>query len=615
MVKINSILDNNYLIKQLPKATVFINHKKEIVHASDKWVTDFNFSDRDVVGKNIVLLLQDLGEDITLAMEECLLDMQAKKLTLPYMDNHETKWLEWINIPWHDEKENIIGIIIQTEDITQQVLNDIKFEKSEIFLNEISEISKVGNWHYDVIHKKSYCSEMVKTIHEVPDDFEFTPTNATNFYKEGYDRNTISMAVYRAIEKGVSWSEKLQIITHKGNERWVISSGKPMYRDDQLVGLIGTFQDVTEHVISEMKTKESELLLRTLIDNLPLNVYIKDLESKKILVNRSEMDFCGITNEEDILGKDDFHFYDAETAGNFREEDLYVFNTKKPILGKENIVMNRDGVLTNFLTYKIPLKCDTGKISGLVGFSLDISDLKQKESELRDLVNVTSIQNKKLIDFAHIVSHNLRSHTANFAMLLDFLVHEKEEDEKKRILEMLTSASDNLLETLDNLNEAIAINTNTQIKKEDVKLCAAIIGIKKTLSPLLMESNTNIICNVPKGTIIKAVPEYLENILINFISNAVKYRSPERDPIIKCSTEKQGKYTILSISDNGIGIDLEKYGDKLFGMYKTFHNNSNARGIGLYVTKNQIEAMKGKITTFSKVGEGTTFKIYFNEED
>ena len=71
---------------------------------------------------------------------------------------------------------------------------------------------------------------------------------------------------------------------------------------------------------------------------------------------------------------------------------------------------------------------------------------------------------------------------------------------------------------------------------------------------------------------------------------------------------------VLTISDNGLGIDLEKYKDSLFGMYKTFHKHPDSRGIGLFITKNQVEAMGGKIEVESKVGEGTAFKIYFNEK-
>ena len=84
---------------------------------------------------------------------------------------------------------------------------------------------------------------------------------------------------------------------------------------------------------------------------------------------------------------------------------------------------------------------------------------------------------------------------------------------------------------------------------------------------------------------------------------------------ISWAMPKEKKYTVLSISDNGLGIDLEKYGDKFFGMYKTFRDNPDSKGIGLYITKNQIEAMDGKVTVTSKVDVGTTFKIYFNDKN
>jgi signal transduction histidine kinase len=102
--------------------------------------------------------------------------------------------------------------------------------------------------------------------------------------------------------------------------------------------------------------------------------------------------------------------------------------------------------------------------------------------------------------------------------------------------------------------------------------------------------------------------------LLNFTTNAIKYAHPDRYPEIIYTLAIEKNYTILEINDNGLGINLEIHGDKLFGMYKTFHNNANARGIGLFITKNQIEAMGGKVEVESKVNIGTTFKIYFNNE-
>ena len=327
------------------------------------------------------------------------------------------------------------------------------------------------------------------------------------------------------------------------------------------------------------------------------------------------MKYFGVTKESEILGKDDFEFLDPETAKKSRNDDLRVMQNLKPILAKEMAHFKNDGTRTVFLTSKIPLINSDGSAYGLVGISMDISELKQKEEELKALISVTSLQNEKLLNFAHIVSHNLRSHTANFSMLLKFLTCEKDETEKQRIMEMLTKASDNLLETLDNLNEVVDINSKTGLEKKLINLTKEVTNTEQNLTAQISEHQAKIINKIDPKVLVKVIPAYLESILINFITNAIKYRSPKRRPTIKLSTVSKDGFTVLSIQDNGLGIDLEKHGGKLFGMYKTFHTSKDARGIGLYISKNQIEAMNGKVSVESEVGTGTTFKIYFNEGD
>jgi len=137
----------------------------------------------------------------------------------------------------------------------------------------------------------------------------------------------------------------------------------------------------------------------------------------------------------------------------------------KPILSREMPHKKKDGSTTTFLTSKIPLIDTDGYAYGLVGISLDISDRKKKELELQKLIEVTSSQNEKLINFAHIVSHNLRSHTSNFSMLLNFLSQEDSKVERQKIMDMLIDSSNNLQETLNNLNEVVDININRDLPK------------------------------------------------------------------------------------------------------------------------------------------------------
>lgn len=612
----NTLYTNDYLIKQLPQAITFINMAGVIVLASDKWITDFSPMGDACIGMSLTKLFSVHSKDWQVVLKKCLSGEPGLPRVGRYLDETgNEKWFELEKTAWHDDDENVIGWIIQGKKASLRMQNEVQLDKLHILSAEMSDIAKIGLWEYSLDHDKLYWSEMTKIIHETAPDYRPTLEEATNFYKSGHSRNTIAMTVQRAIINQTPWSNKLQLITAKGNEIWVIVSGKPIYKNGEFTGLIGTIQNINSLTLSEIKTRENEYHLRTLIDNLPLNVFIKDLDSRKILVNKSEMKYCGVTKESEILGKDDFEFLDHETAKKSRKSDLRVMQDLKPVLSKEMVHVKSDGSKTAFLTSKIPLINTDGSAYGLVGISMDITELKQKEEKLKKLISVTSKQNEKLLNFAHIVSHNLRSHTANFSMLLDFLTHEKDEIEKQKILGMLTNASDNLLETLDNLNEVVDISSKSGIEKKPIQLTKALTSVKQNLTTNLAEHNVKLFNNIDPKVFVKVIPAYLESILMNFLTNAIKYKSPSRRPTIKLSTLSENGYTVLSIQDNGLGIDLDTYGDKLFGMYKTFHDTEDARGIGLYITKNQIEAMNGKVSVESEVDQGSTFKIYFSEND
>ncbi len=606
----------SYLAKQLPQPTAFISTEFEIVSVSNAWLDYFGFTNHEVLGKMVFDLFdQDDNQHWHNCLKRCFNGEKEFGIQNTNSPSGKERWFEWTNVPWYNEEENIIGAIIQINDITARLENELKHEKIENLLKEQSEIAKVGSWEYNIAADSLYWSEITKKIHEVSLDFEPNMEDAINLYQQGHSRNTIAMLAHNGIHRGESWSQKLKLITAKGNEKWVIAAGKPLYKDGKVTRLIGTFQDVTKQVNQEIQTKESEKLLRTLVDNLPLNLYIKDTESRKVLVNKAECEYMGVKSPKDLVGLSDFDLYDENIAQISRDEDLQVMKTKRPIIGKRTVNIKKDGVSTSFLTSKIPLLGLEGECKGLIGISMDISDIIQKENQLSDLINVTAIQNKKLINFAHIVSHNLRSHTANFSMLVDFLVKEEDEKEKQRILDMLTKASDNLMDTLENLNEVVDISTNVNLEKKPINLVEQIKKVEENLAAFMRQHDVKIKNTISDKVYVKAVPAYLESIILNLLTNSVKYKHPEKRPEIHLSTKKENDNIVFCVKDNGLGIDLEKYGKKLFGMYKTFHNNSDARGIGLYITKNQIEAMGGSIMAQSEVNKGSKFSVYFKDED
>lgn len=239
----------------------------------------------------------------------------------------------------------------------------------------------------------------------------------------------------------------------------------------------------------------------------------------------------------------------------------------------------------------------------------DITERRRAEEELKQSFEVVSEQNKRLLNFSYIVSHNLRSHTSNIQSISSFLEIAETQKERDDMIALLKQVSHSLNETMSNLNEVVSIRTNINLTVEPLNLHDYIERAKVVLSKQMQSKFAKVQNLVPSNSEVLYNAAYLESILLNFISNAVRYSHPERKPVIRISYDDAQKK--LTIADNGIGIDLEKNGEKLFGMYKTFNNNPDSKGIGLFITKNQIDSMGGRIETESKLGVGTTFTIYF----
>jgi PAS domain S-box-containing protein len=253
-----------------------------------------------------------------------------------------------------------------------------------------------------------------------------------------------------------------------------------------------------------------------------------------------------------------------------------------------------------------------GKPLLMLGTYADIHERKTLEHERKRALEVISGQNNRLMNFAHIVSHNLRSHTGNIQVLLDLVTQENEEEEKKKMMQMLVESAAHLQETLAHLNEVVDIHEKKGQNKKPLILLQEIEKTLHVLSESLGNVQAKIELDIDASLTINYNPAYMESVLHNLISNAIKYRHPDRQLKIRMATFRWKNKLVMEVSDNGVGIDMDLQGHKLFGMYKTFHGNGDAKGIGLFLVKNQIEAMGGIITAESKLGVGTNFKIEFD---
>jgi signal transduction histidine kinase len=255
----------------------------------------------------------------------------------------------------------------------------------------------------------------------------------------------------------------------------------------------------------------------------------------------------------------------------------------------------------------------TGEIGGIQCVGYDVTLLVDNLERSKRLLALTNQQNARLQNFAYIISHNIRSHSANLTALVHFLQTADDEGQAKMFLQMLKTSTDKLAETIVNLNEIVTTSTIGTQPKELRGLRQEIERTLEALNISIHQTQLTVSVEVPAEVLVNVVPAYLDSILLNLFSNAIKYRSLSAPPRLALSCYHEDDYLVLSIADNGQGIDLGRNQAKLFGMYKTFHGNEDARGLGLFITKNQVEAMNGKIEVTSQVGVGSTFKVYFNE--
>ena len=228
-----------------------------------------------------------------------------------------------------------------------------------------------------------------------------------------------------------------------------------------------------------------------------------------------------------------------------------------------------------------------------------------------NLLNELAVQNTQLNDFANITSHNLRSPAGNITALISTIDDDSTIDEYKTVFDMLKKVAQNLNESLNQLIEVLYIKKNKSIEKELLNFQEIYSKTIESLQGEILNSKAVVSANFENAPSIVYPKIYLESIFHNLISNAIKYKHETRIPEIHISTEIKNNRLLLRVKDNGLGIDLNKYGDKIFGLHQVFHKHPNAKGIGLFMTKTQIESLNGKISVTSEVNEGTTFTVEF----
>lgn len=411
--------------------------------------------------------------------------------------------------------------------------------------------------------------------------------------------------------KITEYSIEKRCLTKTGKTIWVnLTVSLFCEGNEKPTSYVAFVKDITEKKQAEALIEKSQARFKSLIDTIDGIVWEYDLETKSsTFISKKIENLLGYSVEEysesPEFWEDHIHPEDREfaLALSAKENKNHVNHDYEYRMLKKNgeVIWVRD--IINYVF-------ENGKPVISRGIMIDITIMKEAEKNLSNSLQLVTEQNKRLLNFSYIVSHNLRSHTSNIESIISLIESAESEEERNEMMQLLKSVSNSLDETMKHLNEVVNINTNINLVTKPLNLNKYIDKAKEVLSEQILSNKVTLTTNIPEDATINYNSAYLESILYNLISNAIRYRHPQRKPIISINLHKQNDKNIIEVSDNGIGIDLVRNADKIFGMYKTFSSNSDARGIGLFITKNQVDAMGGTITVDSIPDQGTTFKIY-----
>lgn len=614
---------NRIFVEQSPSAIAMFDTQMRYLAASNQWLSDYKLEGMDLIGKSHYEVFPEIGDEWKAHHQRAL----KGEILINNEDRFEradgsVQWIKWEVRPWYSAPDTVGGILMYTGDITQEKENIEKLRVNEESFRRTFENAAIGIAMLDPEGKwlkvnANLCKMIGYTAEELT---RLTFQDITH----PEDLNADLELFKQLVDGEIPYYHMEKRYFHKNGSIVYIILSASAIRDDagDILYFISQITDITASKIAEQERNRVLSRLQSVLNaSTQVSIIGSDPEGNITTFNSGAENLLGYTQEE-MLGKTPivFHVLDeviqrGKELSREYQTTIEGFETfvHKARLGqhetREWTYVRKDG--SRFpVQLTVTAQYDGETIIGYLGIAADISGIKEAEKNVSELLYVTQDQNARLKNFAQIVSHNLRSHATNFSLLLDLLEMESPEFKENEIIKMLSTASNNLQETIMHLNEVVQINTANNQAFQNISLSESVEKTLLSISAQILETKATIENKVSKKFTVTGFQAYMDSILLNLLTNALRYRSLKQQCIICIDAiELDDEYIELSISDNGVGMDLEKYGDRLFGMYKTFHNHPESRGIGLFITKNQIEAMGGSIHAESKPNKGSTFYL------
>jgi signal transduction histidine kinase len=474
-------------------------------------------------------------------------------------------------------------------------------------LAQIIDHINAGIWEFNIATKEvKWSAGFYTVLGYKPGEIECS----YNFFLEQllyhHDKQTFLKSIHSrgSEENNVA---QIRLLTKSNGYQWFESTTRK-WENNNSPKFTGSLININQAKLLSLRSAHNDLLFNETGTIARVSGFEIDVPSMSLWLSKEAFDIYELNNQLKLSIDEAVSFFEPQYRPSLTEALDNAIKFCKPFemellfrSAKNNVIWVR--------AKGIPIIDDFGTCIKIRGIFQDIDSIKRKGIALQASINLLNDQNKRLQNFAYIVSHNLRSHTGNLQFMVNLHDESESADDRTEVFAHIKSISKSLSTTIDHLNEIVKIQTDVDQERKIISFEDSFRNVMSALQSNIESTDARIDYDFSKCPVINYIPAYLESICQNLLTNSLKYRHPDRQPVISCRTVKDHDHIYMLFEDNGIGIDMARYGDKLFGMYKTFHQNSDAKGIGLFITRNQIEAMGGSIKVDSTVNVGTKFTI------
>ena len=537
------------------------------------------------------------------------------------VEEHQTPegvkmYVEVLKSSWRDADANIAGVRVVFWDVTELKEAEVALENERFLLHTLLDNLP------DCIYFKDADSLFSRVSRGMAEKFGLEEPgyaigkSDADFFTQEHAQQALAdeQAVMRS---GTPIVDKVEKETWSGHDDTWCSTTKMPLRDPsgQIVGTFGISRDITEQMRAEAELARERDLLRTIINNVPDLIFVKDRAGRFITANAGLLRILGADSLEEVVGKTDYDFSPPELASNFVADDQQVIRTGQPLIDREETAKTSDGKEVWLLTTKVPLRDADGSIIGLVGIGRNITKRKHAERQLLAAKETADAANRAKSDFLANMSHEIRTPMNAIIGLSDLLLDSNLTQSQRDYLWMIRESGEELMTLINDILDFSKIEAGRfELDRNVFQIRESLGDVMKTLALRAHAKNLELAFRVET-----TVPDYLEGdlgrlrqILFNLVGNAIKFtESGEIVVNVRCRALAAGEATLhFAIRDTGIGISKDKC-NTIFKKFEQADNSTTRRyggtGLGLAICSSLIELMGGKIWVESEVGRGSEF--------